>query len=105
MKKIENGLFKAKKLVVQEDVQDYFISDFLKNRRSAYEWASSLFPNEISDEQLYFPDHYYTNGRASILDLLQVNQLTRTPPWIILSGVMQILQIWKPSFYIHDRSN
>jgi hypothetical protein len=69
------SFFKAKKLVVQDDVQDYFISDFLKNRRLAYDWASSFFPNEISDEQLYFPDHYYVNGRASILDLLQANQL------------------------------
>jgi hypothetical protein len=69
------SFFKAKKLVVQEDVQDYFISDLLKKRHLAYNWSSTFFPIDIVEDQVYFPDHYYANSRASILDLLQVNQL------------------------------
>ncbi len=69
------SFFKAKKLVVQEGVQDYFISDLLKKRRLASNWSATFFPIEIVEDQLWLPDHYHVNGRASLLDLLQANQL------------------------------
>jgi hypothetical protein len=66
--------FKAKKLTVQDERLDVFISDLITRRLDQDEWASRFFDYDFS----YYPaDNVQVPGaaKASILDMLHANQL------------------------------
>jgi len=66
--------FKAKKLVIQDEKLEAFISEFLAQRENQDEWASEFFKydfNHGSVNEVQAPP----DTQASILDMLQANQL------------------------------
>lgn len=70
-----SSFFKGKKLIVNDDRMEVFMSDFLTKRKGHQSWAKSFYPYDF-----YHPDGIYSdtnifNAKASILDLLQGNQL------------------------------
>jgi len=66
--------FKAKKLVVQDEKLEVFISEFLAHRENQDQWANDFFDYEFDFEPVNSvrvpPD-----TQAGILDMLQANQL------------------------------
>lgn len=65
--------FKAKKLVVQDERLELFISELIYQRQNRDEWAGIFF-----GEQFYHEPGAVAvsgNARASILDMLQANEL------------------------------
>lgn len=65
--------FKAKKLVVQEERLEVFISDLIYQRENRDEWAGIFYGEQFH----YEPGATSVSGnaRASILDMLQANEL------------------------------
>lgn len=65
--------FKAKKLVVQPERLEVFISDLIYRREHRDEWAGRFYAEQFDHE----PGAYAVSGnaRASILDMLQANEL------------------------------
>jgi hypothetical protein len=68
------GFFKAKKLVVQEEKLDVFISELLHQRYDQNEWASSFYEYDFSYDPVYTPQ-IRGNAQASVLDMLGANEL------------------------------
>jgi hypothetical protein len=66
--------FKAKKLVVQDDKLNVFISDLITTRENQHQWAGSFFDYDFHFEPSYSPQ-IRSNSQASLLDMLQANQL------------------------------
>jgi len=66
--------FKAKKLVVQEDKAEYFISELLQQRLNQNEWAAEFFEYDFQCDPVYMPQ-IRSNEQAGILDMLQANEL------------------------------
>lgn len=65
------SFFKAKKLVVQDEKHNVFISDSIKNLGNRNEWAKSFY-----DYDFYSGDTHLSNfSHASMLDMLSSNQL------------------------------
>ena len=68
------SFFKAKKLGLQEEKINVFISDLISNRESHHQWAGSFFDYQFQHEPGYLSPGVLKN-RAGILDMLQANEL------------------------------
>lgn len=66
--------FKAKKLVVQDERIDSFISGLIDQRRDQYEWAGSFYDYEFDYDPVYV-SQIPGSTKASILDMLRCNEL------------------------------
>lgn len=66
--------FTAKKLVVNNDKNEKFISEFLHQREMRHEWASNFFDYEFYEEPGY-RDIKTNSLQIPILDLLRANEL------------------------------
>jgi hypothetical protein len=67
--------FKAKKLVVQQEKLETFISELISNRMNQYEWANDYFDYDFYEGRSSYSPRYNDNIQASVLDMLQANQL------------------------------
>mgnify|MGYP003634651292 CR=1 FL=1 len=67
--------FKAKKLVVQPEKLELFISELIKERTGKLDWATNFFENKFNSDQLIFSTQIDQYGQACVLDMLQANQL------------------------------
>ena len=68
--------FKAKKLVVQDEKLETFISELISERIGKKEWADDFFDYDFEhDAQAYAP-RVSPNVQISFLDMLQANQLS-----------------------------
>jgi hypothetical protein len=66
--------FKARKLVVQDERRDVFISELMSRMQGQDEWASDFFEHDFNYDQVgtaLVPG----GAQASVLDMLQTNQL------------------------------
>ena len=68
------AFLRAKKLVVQEEKQEAFISGLMSQRINAAEWAGDFFDHAFPYESQYAP-HISANARLSALDMLLANEL------------------------------
>lgn len=68
------SFFKAKKLVVQEEKMEVFISELLQQQLFQNEWATGFFEYEFQCDPVYMPQ-LRTNEQAGVLDMLQANEL------------------------------
>jgi hypothetical protein len=66
--------FKAKKLVVQEDRLDVFISELIASRQFQNEWARGFYKYEFHYDNDYVPE-VHSHAQTSLLDMLQANEL------------------------------
>ncbi|CAM1367381.1 conserved hypothetical protein [Tenacibaculum sediminilitoris] len=67
------SFFKAKKLIVQPEKLEVFISDLIRERIGVIDWANSLFKNNFHNET--FTVSIPKNKPICVLDMLQANQL------------------------------
>lgn len=67
--------FKAKKLIVNDDQIEVFITDYLRRKSEHQTWAKSFYPYDFHQEDDHFSDANVFQAKASVLDLLQGNQL------------------------------
>ncbi|HWY37767.1 MAG TPA: hypothetical protein VNY73_04365 [Bacteroidia bacterium] len=68
------SFFKAKKLVIQEEKLDVFISELINQHEDQHTWAGSFYDYDFHYDPVY-TRHATGNARASVLDMLQANQL------------------------------
>ncbi|KAF2517480.1 hypothetical protein E0W68_10940 [Flavobacterium salilacus subsp. salilacus] len=66
--------FKAKKLVVNDEKMDYFMSELINRRAEQQEWAKSFYDIDINNDAY---NHYYIPAKSEInpLDMLSGNEL------------------------------
>jgi len=69
------AFFKAKKLVVQPEQLEVFISELIIDRSKHSEWVSTFFDFDFHHDSLNFSAPVSMNAQACILDMLQANQL------------------------------
>ena len=67
------SFFKAKKLIIQDEKIEVFISDLIQSQASTYEWVSSFYDYNFEHEPAPQSPPQITQG--SFLDMLQANQL------------------------------
>ena|SRR6218665_1622144 len=70
----KSSFFKAKKLVVQDDKLQVFISELINRQQRQQEWAGTFFNYDFNYETTYTPN-MNNNSQAGVLDMLQANQL------------------------------
>lgn len=70
------SFFKAKKLIVQPEKLEVFISELITERTGVLDWANNFFEYQFSNEKLHFYNKEPRNPQACVLDMLQANQLT-----------------------------
>lgn len=68
------SFFKAKKLVVQPEQLDVFVSELLINRQYQNEWARGFYNYNFHYDDDYAPQHY-DRMHTNVLDMLQGNEL------------------------------
>jgi hypothetical protein len=68
------AFFKAKKLVVQDERLEIFISDLINERLDQNEWARSFYNYDFQYDTPYSPQ-IPGNMQTSVLDMLQANEL------------------------------
>ncbi|NDI99694.1 hypothetical protein GWA97_11455 [Flavobacterium sp. LaA7.5] len=66
--------FKAKKLVVNDEKMDYFMSELINRRAEQQEWAKSFYDIDINNDAY---NHYYIPAKSEVnpLDMLSGNEL------------------------------
>jgi hypothetical protein len=69
------SFFKAKKLVVQPEKLDVFISQLLSDQSKIPSWANNFYQYDFYHDELSYATPVTTNAKASVLDMLQANQL------------------------------
>lgn len=69
------SFFKAKKLVVQQQELETFISELMTERMNLYEWADDFFDYDFYKGGSMHSPKYSENVQGSVLDMLQANQL------------------------------
>ena len=67
--------FKGKKLVVQNEKLEVFISELIGQRERLPDWASDFYDYEFDYDRSVYTPEVTRNAQASILDMLQTNQL------------------------------
>ena len=67
--------FKAKKLIVQQEKLEVFISQLVNDRSKIPVWANNFYTYDFYHDELSFSTPITTNIQASLLDMLQANQL------------------------------
>ncbi|MCW3071443.1 MAG: hypothetical protein JWO44_1333 [Bacteroidetes bacterium] len=68
------AFFKAKKLAVQDEKLDVFISELITERQSRHEWASDFYDYDFHYEQGY-SSGLSGDVHTSLLDMLSANEL------------------------------
>lgn len=68
--------FKAKKLIVQPEKLEVFISELITARTGVIDWANNFFKYDYKSEQVFTPNQSAYNSQTCVLDMLQANQLT-----------------------------
>lgn len=68
------AFFKARKLVIQDEKLDHFVSELITQRQIQQEWAREFYEYDFYHDTLY-NTQLPTGAPASILDMLQANQL------------------------------
>jgi hypothetical protein len=68
------GFFKARKLVVQDEKLEVFISELINQRLGQDEWAGGFYDYDFHYDTV-FTSQIPGNMQASMLDMLQANQL------------------------------
>ncbi|HEU4716469.1 MAG TPA: hypothetical protein VFU15_01495 [Bacteroidia bacterium] len=68
------SFFRAKKLVVQDEKIETFISDYIGRMTSRYEWANAFFEYDFQHDSSY-STITSQNTSATMLDMLQANEL------------------------------
>ena len=68
------GFFKARKLVVQDEKLNVFISELIYQRQAQDEWASAFYDYDFYYDQSFTSQVPYA-AQASVLDMLQTNEL------------------------------
>lgn len=66
--------FKAKKLVIQDEVLTDLVSDLIDQKKNHHEWANGFFDYQFQHEPGYTPSNII-NNRIGILNMLQANEL------------------------------
>lgn len=69
------SFFKAKKLVVQQEKLDVFISELITDRNKQSEWVSTFFDYDFHHDKLNFSAPISASSQACVLDMLQANEL------------------------------
>ncbi len=69
------SFFKAKKLIVQPEKLDVFISDLIQQQHNRASWVNSFFEYDFNHDTISFQSSVPQNINTSVLDMLQVNQL------------------------------
>lgn len=67
--------FKAKKLVVQNEKLDVFISELINERLCQNEWANDFFQCNFDNEPYNYTPRISGNAQVGVLDMLQANEL------------------------------
>lgn len=70
----KSSFFKAKKLAVQDEKLQVFISELVNQQLRQSEWASSFFNYDFYYDTTYTPNINHTS-QAGMLDMMQANQL------------------------------
>ena len=68
--------FKAKKLIVQPEKLEVFISELITERTGVVDWATRFFNYDVNETPVYTPNQSGYNSQTCVLDMLQANQLT-----------------------------
>ncbi|KQC01773.1 hypothetical protein [Pedobacter sp. Hv1] len=68
------SFFKAKKLMVQDERLEVFISELIAQRQFQNEWARSFYKHEFHYDNEYAPQ-IQSHAQVSVLDMLQANEL------------------------------
>jgi hypothetical protein len=71
------SFFKARKLVVLEEKLDTFISELLYHRQNQHDWARDFYDYDFNYDTQY-NSQLPVGTRASVLDMLQANELNPT---------------------------
>lgn len=71
----KSSFFKAKKMIVNDGKVEHFVSDLLTRRSAHQKWAKSFFPYEFYHLDGMYSDLATGTVNASVLDMLQGNQL------------------------------
>ncbi len=69
--------YKAKKLVVQDEKLEVFISQLILQMQNKNEWANDFFNYEFFHDPVY-SSHVPTSAQGCLLDMLQANELNPT---------------------------
>ncbi len=69
------SFFKAKKLAVQQEKIDAFMSDLISKNTQKGDWAADFFDYDFHHDAVHLPNAISTTAQASALDMLQANQL------------------------------
>lgn len=69
------SFFKAKKLVVQQEKLDVFISELINENAQKLSWATRFYEYDFYHDTVHFPSAVSMNAQACVLDMLQANQL------------------------------
>lgn len=67
--------FKAKKLIVQQEKLEVFISELITEQMRVPSWANNFYEYDFHHDEISFSTPVTTNAQASVLDMLQANQL------------------------------
>jgi hypothetical protein len=69
------SFFKAKKLIVQQEKLEVFISELINDRMRVPSWVNNYYEYDFYHDELSFSTPVTRNAQASVLDMLQANQL------------------------------
>lgn len=69
------SFFKAKRLVVQNDKLEIFVSNLVSDMASKHDWAQSFFDCEINASNNNFVPRLSYSAKIGLLDMLQANEL------------------------------
>ena len=69
----KNSFFKAKKLVINDEKIDYYMSDLIQRRAEQQEWAKSFYNIDIKDD--VYDSYIPTKTEVNPLDMLSGNEL------------------------------
>jgi hypothetical protein len=71
------SFFKARKLVVLEEKLDTFISELLYQKQNQHDWARDFYDYDFNYDT-HYTSQLSVGARASVLDMLQANELNPT---------------------------
>jgi len=69
------SFFKAKKLVIQQERIEVFISQLITERRAIPSWVANFYEYDFHHDELSYAMPNSANAEACVLDMLQANQL------------------------------
>ncbi|WP_040560152.1 hypothetical protein U8527_02520 [Kordia algicida OT-1] len=69
------SFFKAKKLIIQQEKLEVFISELINDKTKVASWASNFYEYDFHHDEISYHSPITTNAQACVLDMLQANQL------------------------------